>query len=95
MGQEGHAIHRPHGDVDGPSHIHRHWGGYCDWMSDIHGRGGRDVDRGNVDRPSDGDWVLEAHWRCDVDCVGANVHLCRYGYRVVLDAPVHSCGDGG
>lgn len=67
-------------------------------MGDIHRRRGRDVDRGDVDWPGDGDRVLEAHWRCNVDRVGANVHLCGYGDRVVVVvvvAPVHCRGDGG
>lgn len=95
MGQKRHAIHWPHGDVEWTGHIHRHRGRYCDGVGYIHGRRGRDVDRGNVDRPGDGDRVLEADWRCDVDRVGANVHLSRYGDRVVVVATVHCRGDGG
>lgn len=100
MGQKRHAIHWPHGDVQRTSYIHRHGGRYCDWVGNIHGRRGRDVDRGDVDGPGDGDRVLEADWRRDVDRVGANVHLCGYGDRVVVVVvvvvtTVHCCGNGG
>lgn len=64
-------------------------------MGDIHGCRGGDVDRGDVDGPGDGDWVLEADWGCDVDRVGANVHLCGYGDGIVGVDPVHRRGDGG
>lgn len=98
LGQEGHAIHRPHGDVERPGHVHGHGGRYRHRVGDVHRRRGRDVDRGDVDGPGDGDRVLEAHWGCDVDRVGANVHLCGDGDRVVVVvvvAPVHRRGDGG
>lgn len=96
MGQKRHAIHWPHGDVERPGYIHGHGGGYCNGVGDIHGRRGRDVDRGDVDRPGDGDRVLEADGRRNVDRVGANVHLCSYGDGVVVGvAPVHRRGDRG
>lgn len=84
MGQKRHAIHWPHRDVERAGYIHWHLGGDRDRVGDIHGSGGRDVHRGNVDGPGDGHWVLEADWRCDVDRVGANVHLCGYGDGVVV-----------
>lgn len=94
LGQEGHAIHWPHGDVERARHIHRHGG--CDGhgVGDIHGRRGGDVDRGDVDGPGDGHRVLQAHRGSDVDRVGANVHLRRDGHWVVVDAPVHRRSDG-
>lgn len=96
MGQKRHAIDWPHCDVQGTSYVHGHGGRYCNRVRNIHGRRGGDVDGGDVDWPGDGDWVLEADWRCDVDRVGGNVHLRRYGDRVVVDvAPVHCRGDGG
>lgn len=97
MGQKRHAVHRPHGNVKRAGDIHWHGGGYCDWVGDIHGRRGRDVDRSDVNWPGDGDRVLKADWRGDVHCVSVNVHLCRYGDGVVVVgvAPVHCCGDGG
>lgn len=95
MGQKRHAIHGPHGDVERTGHVHGHGGRYCDRVGDIHGRRGGDVDGGDVDGPGDGDWVLEADRRCDVDGVGANVHLRRDGDGVVGVAPVHRGGDGG
>lgn len=66
-------------------------------MGYIHGRRGGDVHRGDVDGPGDGDRVLEADGRRDVDRVGANVHLRRYGDGVVVVgvAPVHRRGVGG
>lgn len=94
MGQEGHAVHRPHGDVERARHVHRHGGREGHWVGDIHGPRGGDVDRGDVDGSGDGDRVLQAHRRRDVDRVGANVHLRRDGDRVVVDAPVHRRGDG-
>lgn len=94
MGQERHAIYWPHGDVERAGHIHRHGGCYRHRVGNIHGGRSGDVDRGDVDGPSDGDRVLQAHWRCDVDRVGANVHLRGYGDGVVVVAPVHRCGDG-
>lgn len=98
LGQERHAVHWPHGDVERPGHIHGHGGCYCHRVGNIHGRRGGDVDRGDVDGPGDGDGVLQAHWRCDVHRVGANVHLCSNGDRmvvVVVVAPVHRRSDGG
>lgn len=97
LGQKRHAIHWPHGNVEWPGHIHGHGSCYCHWVGNIHRRRGRDVDRGDVDRPGDGDRVLEAHWGCNVDRVGANVHLCSYGdwMVVVVVAPVHCRSDGG
>lgn len=99
LGQKRHAIHWPHGNVERPGHIHGHGGCYCHRVGNIHRRRGRDVDRGDVDGPGDGDRVLEAHWRCNVDRVGANVHLCGYGdwmmIVVVVVAPVHCRSDGG
>lgn len=94
MGQEGHAVHRPHGDVERARHIHRHGGRDGHRVGDIHGCRSGDVDRGDVDGPGDGDRVLQAHRGGDVDRVGANVHLRRDGDRVVVAAPVHRRGDG-
>ena len=97
MGQKRHAIDGPHGNVE-LAYIHRHGGGYCDRVGNIHGRRAGDVDGGDVDGPGDGDWMLEAHLRCDVDRVGANVHLCSNGDGVVVEvgeSPVHRRGDGG
>lgn len=94
LGQEGHAVHRPHGDVERARHVHRHGGREGHRVGDIHGPRGGDVDRGDVDGSGDGDRVLQAHRRRDVDRVGANVHLRRDGDRVVVDAPVHRRGDG-
>lgn len=95
LGQERHGIHWPHGDVQRAGYIHRHGGRYCDWVGDIHGRRGRNVDRGDVDGAGDGDWMLEADRRCDVDGVGANVHLRGYGDGIVVVAPVHRCSNRG
>lgn len=96
MGQEGHALDGPHGDVERTSDVHGHGGRYGDGVGDVHGGGGGDVDRRDVDWPRDGHWVLETHRRRDVDSVGANVHLSRDGHWVVRGvAPVHGRGDGG
>lgn len=91
MGQKRHAIHRPHCDVQGAGDIHRHGGRYCHRVGDIHRRRGGDVHRRDVDGAGDGDRVLQADRRRDVDGVGANVHLCGDGDRVVVVrvAPVH------
>lgn len=92
MGQKRHTLHGPHGNVEGPGHCHGHWGADGQRVGDIHVCRGRDVDRGDVDGSSDGDWVLEA----DVHRVGGNVHLRRYGDGVVDGvSPVHRGGDGG
>lgn len=62
-------------------------------MGNIHRRRCGDVHRRDVDGAGDGDRVLQADWRRDVDSVGANVHLCSDGDRVVVVvvavAPVH------
>lgn len=96
MGQKRHALHGPHSDVQRAGYIHRHGSGYGNWMGDVHRCRGRDVHRGDVDWPSNGDRVLKAHWRRDVHSVGANVHLCRDGDGVVNGvSPVQCRGDGG
>lgn len=96
LGQKRHALHGPHGNVERPSYIHGHGGGDGHRVGDIHGPRGGDVDGGDVDRPGDGDRVMEADRRGDVHRVGGNVHLRRYGDGVVAgDAAVHRRGDGG
>ena len=82
LGEEGHAVHGAHGDVERPGDVHGHGVGQA--------HGGGDVDRGDVHRPGDGDRVLQAHG------VGADVHLRRDGDRVAWDqvAAVHRRGDG-
>lgn len=64
-------------------------------MGDVHVCSGGDVDRGQVDGPGDGDWVLQVDWRRDVDRAGGDVHLSCDGDRVTgVSAAVHSRGDG-
>lgn len=58
-------------------------------MGDVHGPRGWDVDRGDVNRSCDGDRVLEAEGRGDVDSVGGDVHLGGDGDGVADDAAVH------
>lgn len=95
LGQEGHAVHGPHGDVEWAGYIHGHGRCYGNWVGDIHGCCGGDVDGGDVDGPGDGDRVLEAHWGRDVDSVGGNVHLRSDGDGGVVEATsVHRCGVG-
>lgn len=75
LGEERHALHRSHGDVERPCDVHGHGGGDGHRVGDVHvAGGGRDVDRGDVDGTSDGDGVLEAHGRGDVDRAGAKAH---------------------
>lgn len=95
LGQEGHAVHRSHGDVERAADVHGH--GCCDGhrVGDVHGRCGWDVDGGDVHRAGDGDRVLQADGRCDIDRVGGDVHLGCYGNGVAGVATVHCSGDGG
>lgn len=95
MGQKRHALHGSHGDVQGPRDVHGHGGGDGHGVGDVHRRRGGDVDRGDVDRPRDGERVLQAHRRGDVHRVGGDVHLRRNGDGVAEVAAVHRRGDGG
>lgn len=95
LGQKRHALHGSHGDVQGPRYVHGHWGGDGDRVGDVHGRRGGDVDRGDVDRPRDRDWVLQAHRRGDVHRVGGDVHLRGNGDWVAGVAAVHHRGNRG
>lgn len=91
MGQKRHALHGPHGYVKRPSDIHGHRGGDGHWVGNIHVSCCRDVDRRQVD----GDRVLQADRRRDVDCAGGNVHRSSYGDRIAgVATAVHSGGDG-
>lgn len=95
LGQEGHAIHGSHGDVERGGDVHGHGRGDGHGMGDVHLRGCRDVDGGDVHGPGDGNRVLQADGRCDVNGVGGDVHLSCYGNGVAGVAAVHCRGDGG
>lgn len=58
-------------------------------MGDVHGRSSLDVDRGDVDGTSYGDWMLKAERGGDVDRVGGDVHLGGDGDGVAGSAAVH------
>lgn len=65
-------------------------------MGDVHRRCSWDVDRGDVDGTSDGDWMLKADGGGDVDRVGGDIHLSGDGDSVAGGATVHgrSVGHG-